>query len=76
MGNAALELLKKIMDYYPFEGGGNCTKAAVFHSHMLNDLKPAYDAIVAARGAYTPSEPDDETPLTDVVISAPATEEE
>lgn len=76
MGNAALELLKKIMDYYPFEGGGNCTKAAVFHSHMLNDFRPAFEQLVPKPEAFVPAEPDDETPLQDVVTSAPTTEEE
>lgn len=45
MGDAKLDLLKAIMDAYPFEGGGNCIKAAVFHSHMLNTFKPAFDQL-------------------------------
>ena len=45
MGNTAEYLLKSLFAVYPFEGGGNCTKAAVFHDYMLNQLKPAYDRL-------------------------------
>ena len=77
MGDAKLDLLKAIMSAYPFEGGGNCIKAAVFHSHMLNTFKPAYDLLVVDQvQAHVITEPDDETPFTDVVNPAPATEEE
>jgi hypothetical protein len=66
MGDSAKALLQSIMNAYPFEGGGNCNKAAVFHSHMLNTFKPAFDALYPA-AAYVAPGPDEETPLEDVV---------
>lgn len=62
MEDAAYALLKDIMAYYPFDGGGNCTKAAVFHSHMLNTFQPKFNALFPPV-AYQPTEPDEETPF-------------
>ena len=63
----SLLLLESIMSNYPVDGGGHCVKSAVFHSRMLNDFIPAYSRIVLDSKAYTPSDPDDETPLDTVV---------
>lgn len=69
MGDAKLDLLKAIMDAYPFEGGGNCIKAAVFHSHMLNTFKPAFDQLVVEQLiAHATTEGDDEPSVIDVVV--------
>jgi len=76
MGNTAEYLLKSLFAVYPFEGGGNCTKAAVFHDYMLNQLKPAYDRLyppvvtpATPVEGFVQSGPDDETPHESVVLT-------
>lgn len=62
-------LLEQIISAYPIEGGGSCVKAAVFHSQMLNDFVPRYQALVADTKAHVVTESDDETPIKDVVVT-------